>query len=78
MTQLVLESFVDADGMLTLSIPIGKEEANSKVRVTVEHLGSGVTDANARKARIRALIGAWQGDFEPIRDLPPEPLEALP
>ncbi len=78
MTQVVMESVVDENGVLKLSVPIGKDEAHRRVRVTIDHIVEVESAEAERRARIRALVGAWQGDFEPIRDLPLEPLDALP
>ncbi|HVJ68544.1 MAG TPA: hypothetical protein VM510_11190 [Caulifigura sp.] len=77
MTQLVMESVVDENGVLKLLIPIGKDKANRRVRVTIDHISEAESEAE-RKARIRTLVGSWQGEFEPIGDLPPDPMDALP
>lgn len=36
MTRIVLKSRVGADGILQLSIPVGTDEANREVQVTIE------------------------------------------
>jgi len=38
MTPIELRSKTDANGMLNLSVPLGKSDANREVRVTVEPL----------------------------------------
>jgi hypothetical protein len=41
MSRVVLTSRVGADGVLTLSVPLGQQEANRTVRVTVETADAG-------------------------------------
>jgi hypothetical protein len=38
MTTIELRSRVDADGVLNISVPLGKSDANREVRVTVERV----------------------------------------
>ena len=38
MTRIELKSKIDADGILNVSIPLGKADANREVRITVEPL----------------------------------------
>jgi hypothetical protein len=46
MNPIVLTAWVDADGVLTVRIPLGKAEANQSVRVMVEPVGRPVAPMN--------------------------------
>jgi len=49
MTKIELKSRVGADGVLKLRVPVGLEEANREVRVTVESVGQGPDPAADRE-----------------------------
>jgi len=63
MSRITLSARVGSDGVLHL--PLGREQANREVRVTIES-----ADAHAAEPRqaylefLRATAGAWQGEFE--------------
>jgi hypothetical protein len=64
MNRMVVKSTVSSDGVLHLSLPLGIEEANKDVQVTVEPVISPpMTDDEWRKA-VLSLAGKWEGDFE--------------
>jgi len=64
MNRMVVKSTVSSDGVLHLALPLGIEEANREVQVTVESaLPSPVSQEDWRR-RILATAGKWQGEFE--------------
>lgn len=78
MTRMVVESRVDNEGVLKLAVPIGKGEANRTVRVTIESVETDRRSQTDREARLSALIGSWQGEFEEPEELPLEERDPLP
>jgi hypothetical protein len=71
MTRIVIKSKVGADGVLHLAVPVGREEADREVQITIE------TAPTAKPTQeylnfLQATAGAWQGDFERPRDEQPE------
>lgn len=76
MSRVELTSVADGDGVLTLTVPLGKSEANRQVRVTVEPLAR-VTESSLSaeqwRRSVRELAGSItdptfrrhdQGEFE--------------
>jgi hypothetical protein len=64
MTRIVVTSRVDENGVLHLSLPLSKEDANKLVRVTVEPLkGANMTQEEWRRW-VEQTAGTWQGEFE--------------
>lgn len=63
--RMVVRSRVDSDGVLRVTLPVGKEDADQEVEVTVEPV-------KARKAMtqeeysawVESMAGTWKGDFE--------------
>ena len=78
MTRLVVESRVDEEGVLKLTVPVGKDEANRTMRITIEPAGEDSPSQLERQMRLSALIGSWQGDFEEPEELPYEERDSLP
>ncbi len=75
MSPVELQSRTDADGILNLSVPLGKSDANRAVRVTVEPLDEAAPPVSAGQwpEFVRELAGSIpdptferhpQGDFE--------------
>ena len=64
MDRMVVKSTVSSDGILHLALPVGIEEANREVQVTVE----GVPLAPMSQEEWRELVlstgGKWQGEFK--------------
>jgi hypothetical protein len=64
MDRMVVKSTVSSDGILHLALPVGIEEANREVQVTVE----GVPLAPMSQEEWRELVlstgGKWQGEFQ--------------
>jgi len=78
MTSIELKSRADANGILNLSIPLGRAEANCEVRVVVERLSKTMTDDEWKQA-VLATAGSIsdptfkrhpQGDYEKRDELP--------
>lgn len=63
MKATVLQARVGADGVLRLEVPLGMELANQMVDVAVAGFKVPETE-DEKRAVIRSLAGAWQGDFE--------------
>ena len=63
MTRIVLKSKVGANGVLQLSVPVGPDEANREVQVTIEPAPGTMTQEEWR-AWVLSMAGTWQGDFE--------------
>jgi len=65
MNRIVVKSQVSSDGILHLSLPVGLEEADQEVQVTVEPFASkkAMTQEEWR-AWVESMAGTWQGDFE--------------
>jgi hypothetical protein len=79
MHRIVLRSTIGGDGVLHLDLPIGLDEANAEVQVTVEPVASRPMTTNEWKAWVQSMAGSIQdpsferppqGDYEP-RDLLP-------
>jgi hypothetical protein len=63
MTRMTLSARVGADGVL--HVPLGENEANREVRVTIEPASS--SDLKTKQEHLdflQATAGAWQGNFE--------------
>jgi hypothetical protein len=78
MTRIVLKSKVGADGVLQLSVPVGPNEANREVQVTIE---SGPLTMSQEEWRqwVEKMAGSIpdptfrrheQGEFEQREELP--------
>ena len=65
MNRIVVKSKVSRDGVLHLSVPVGLEEADQEVQVTVEPFApkTPITQEEWR-AWVDSMAGTWQGDFE--------------
>ena len=66
MTRIELKSKVGPDGVLTLSTPVGKAEANREVKLIVECVeetaaGPAISDDEWKKF-IEETAGSWQGE----------------
>ena len=65
MNRISMKSKVSSDGVLHLALPVGLEEANREVHVTVEPITSSLPmTQQAWRAWVDAMAGSWQGDFE--------------
>ncbi len=78
MTRLVVESRVDEEGVLKLTVPVGKDEANRTMRITIEPAGESASTRPAWPDWLEKVAGSWQGDFEEPEDLPYEERDSLP
>jgi hypothetical protein len=65
MERIEVISKIGPDGMLRLALPVGVAEADHDVRVIVEPLGeTGFVVPPDWEARLKALCGSWEGEFE--------------
>lgn len=64
MTPIVVTSKVGPDGVLHLTLPVGREEANKEVQVTVEPTARPALTPEEWRAWVLLMAGTWEGDFE--------------
>ena len=69
MTHIELRKKVGPDGILSLSVPVGVEEANREVKIVVESIEPVALKAadmtpDEWNQFIAETAGAWKGDFE--------------
>lgn len=65
MNRIVMRSKVSSDGILNVSLPVGLEEADQEVQVTVEPFNPKQPMMQAEwSAWVDSMAGTWQGDFE--------------
>jgi hypothetical protein len=64
MNRMVVKSTVSSDGVLHLALPMGIEEANKEVQVTVEPLLPAPVSQEEWKELVLSTGGKWQGEFE--------------
>ena len=76
MNRMVVKSKVGSDGVLHLDLPLGDEEAEREVLVTVESSPPAMTQEQWR-AWVESMAGSWQGEFEPPPQLPLEERKPL-
>ncbi len=63
MNRMVLHSRVGPDGVLHITVPIGKEDADREVQVTIDPAPPSMTQEEWREF-VLSTAGAWQGDLE--------------
>jgi hypothetical protein len=65
MNRMVVTSRVGSDGVLHLALPVGVEEADKDVLITVElATPKKVMTQEEWGAWVDSMAGSWQGDFE--------------
>jgi len=64
MNKMVVKSKVSRDGVLHLTLPVGLEEADKEVQVTVEPVAPATMSQEDCRRAILDTAGKWQGDFE--------------
>ena len=64
MNRMVVKSTVSSDGILHLALPMGIEEANKEVKVTVEPVAPEPMSPAEWQEFILSTAGKWQGEFE--------------
>jgi hypothetical protein len=72
--QKTLTARVGADGVLTLSVPLGKQDANKTVRVTVETVdeATGVTRPGDREAWLQFIAETGGSITDPTFERQPQ------
>ena len=63
---MTILSRVGADGILNVSVPVGKADAHRPVQVIIEPADIGLDTGGDYGAWLNGLSGRWQGDF--VRD----------
>ena len=70
MNRIFVKSKVGNDGILQLSLPMGLEEANREVHVTVDPITpSASMTQEVWQCWVDSMAGSWLGDFQPLNDL---------
>jgi hypothetical protein len=65
MNRIVVEQRLSAEGVLQLNLPLGADQADREVRVTIEPVASKkVMTPQEWRAGVLATAGGWQGEFE--------------
>jgi hypothetical protein len=65
MTRMTLNARVGPDGVLRLNVPVGPQEADQDVQVTVEPIAPKKPMTQAEWAAwVQSMAGSWQGAFE--------------
>lgn len=64
MNRTVVKSRIGADGVLRVTLPLGAQEADQEVQVTVEPLTAKAVPDAAWAVWVESMAGSWQGDFE--------------
>ncbi len=77
MSRLIVRSRVDADGVLRVEVPLGTDEADHEMQVTIESLPTSLNPQADYVAWLESLAGSWQGDFEPMPQGDPEERDAF-
>jgi hypothetical protein len=63
MDRMVVKSTVSSDGILHLSLPVGIDEANREVQVTVEAVPPAPLSHEDWRELVLSTGGKWQGEF---------------
>ncbi len=77
MNRMIVKSRVGADGILRVTLPVGRDEADREVQVTVDPVETKhPMTQDEWAAWVKAIAGSWQGDFErppqtPLEDREP-------
>lgn len=65
MNRISMKSKVSSDGVLHLALPVGLEQANREVQITVDPITSIIPmTKQAWHAWVDSMAGSWHGDFE--------------
>ncbi len=65
MTRMTMSGRVGADGVLRVNVPVGINEADQAVRITVEPASPQKTMTQTEWAAwVDSMAGTWQGDFQ--------------
>jgi hypothetical protein len=62
--RIVIQSRVDRNGLLQVTLPIGRDGADQEVTITIEPLVIASRSQDEWQRGIRETAGQWQGDFE--------------
>ena len=66
MTRMVIHSRIGADGVLHITVPMGKQDADREVQVTIDPAPVDRPPMTEQEWRafVLSTAGAWQGDLE--------------
>ena len=65
MNRMVVRSKVGRDGVLRLDLPMGLQEAENEVQVTVDPVAPRLSmTPDEWRDWVASMAGTWQGDFE--------------
>ncbi len=63
MNRIVTRGKVDSAGILQLTVPVGRSDANREVQITVEPIGSESLSLDEWRQRLLDTAGKWQGEL---------------
>jgi hypothetical protein len=78
MNRIVVRSRVGVDGVLHVTVPVGTDDADREVRVTIEPAELADPAAEGYSDWLRSVAGQWQGEFERPPQGTSEEREPLP
>jgi hypothetical protein len=65
MHRIELERRVPPNGILQLTLPLGADEADRLMKITVERINPSQEISREQwSAWVQSMAGSWQGDFE--------------
>ena len=64
MNRIVVNSRVDKSGVLQLNVPLGPDNADQEVQITIEPVGPSVLTPERWRQGILDTAGKWLGEFE--------------
>jgi hypothetical protein len=64
MNRVIVKSKVGSDGVLKLTVPLGADEANQDVQITIEPSGSPAITPDEWRSWVMETAGEWQGELE--------------
>jgi hypothetical protein len=64
MNRMVVHSRIGADGVLHLTVPVGKEQADREVEITIAPVATPVLTQEEWRQFVLSTAGAWQGELE--------------
>jgi hypothetical protein len=64
MDRMVVKSTVSSDGILHLALPVGIEDANREVQITVEPVPPVPMSQEEWQKLVLSTGGKWQGEFQ--------------
>ena len=65
MNRMIVKSRIGSDGVLHVTVPVGRADADREVQVTIEPAETSPSaEPSAYSAWVESIAGKWQGGFE--------------